>query len=104
MPPSVTYGIDKNPHGRWVVTSPKGTLWKTTYPSRAAAEKAVAYIEGRFGGPGSSPPTEKSQTTSPSSSPGDQFEELDEAPDTGHDRAILGIPPKITPDEDTEGW
>ncbi len=49
------YGIMKNEAGRYIVTSPKGKPWKTTYPTRAAAEKGVAYVEGRFGGGGSSP-------------------------------------------------
>lgn len=35
---------------RFVVTSPKGKKWKTTYASLEAADKAIAYIEGRYGG------------------------------------------------------
>ena len=70
--------------GRYVVTSPKGKRWKTTYASMAAAEKGVAYVESRFsGGTGvvtSSPPTE--------------------SPDTSAERKKLGIPE--IPIE--EGW
>lgn len=43
------YSVRKNSKGRIVVTNPKGKDWKTTYSSPDAAEKAIAYIEGRFG-------------------------------------------------------
>lgn len=36
-------------NGRWFVTSPKGKVWKTSYKDQPAAEKAIAYIQGRFG-------------------------------------------------------
>ena len=49
----MVYSIEER-GGRFVVISPKGKKWKTTYASRAAAEKGVAYVEGRFGGSGSS--------------------------------------------------
>lgn len=45
----MSYSTRKNAKGRIVVTSPKGKDWKTTYSSQGAADKAVAYIEGRFG-------------------------------------------------------
>ncbi len=76
------YGIDKNDRGRWIVTSPKGKKWKTTYVSREAAEKGVAYVEGRFGGAGSTTPPKVETGT------------LDESPDTAEERILLGIPPK----------
>ena len=63
--------------GRFVVTSPKGKTWKTTYPSRAAAKKGVAYVENRFGGGGG-------PTTEVTSTPDD---------DTAAERKELGIPP-----------
>jgi len=47
----MAYSVAKNANGRFVVTSPAGKDWKTTYPSQAAADKAIAYIEGRFGAP-----------------------------------------------------
>jgi len=34
---------------RFTVTSPAGKTWKTTYPSEASANKAISYIESRFG-------------------------------------------------------
>ncbi len=71
------YTIDKI-EGRWRVASPKGKLWKTTYPTRAAAEKGVAYVESRFAG-GSEP----SLVTSTASS---------DSPDTADERRKLGIP------------
>jgi len=36
--------------GRFLVTSPAGKTWKTSYASEAAADKAITYIENRFGG------------------------------------------------------
>jgi len=36
-------------NGRWFVTSPKGKVWKTSYKDQPAADKAISYIEGRFG-------------------------------------------------------
>ncbi len=78
--------------GRYVVTSPKGKTWKTDYPSQPAAEKAIAYIEGRFS---SAPP---SRTVPPPS------EVADNDPDTSKERELLGIPPKDREEDDTEGW
>ncbi len=57
------YSTRKNSKGRIVVTSPKGKDWKTSYSSQAAADKAIAYIEGRFGSDAPSSPA------SPRSSP-----------------------------------
>lgn len=71
--------------GRFVVTSPKGKTWKTTYPSRSAAEDGVAYVESRFAGDSSSP-----KDSSPS----------EESPDTSAERKKLGIPQIET----EEGW
>ena len=70
--------------GRFVVTSPKGKVWKTTYGSRAAAEKGVAYVESRFAGGSSETPAEGT----------------DESPDTSDERKMLGIPQIET----GEGW
>ncbi len=47
---------------RFRVTSPSGKTWKTTYPSSDAADKAIAYIEARFGGT-SSPEAPKDSAT-----------------------------------------
>ena len=88
------YGIALNSSGRYEVTSPKGKTWKTTYASQEAAEKGVSYVQGRFG-----------QTTTqeaPISSPEETI--VEGGADTAAERARLGIPPKVTPDEDTEGW
>lgn len=41
------YSIEKS-GGRYVVTSPKGRKWKTTYSSRTAAEKGISYVQSRF--------------------------------------------------------
>ena len=90
----MAYGIAKNTHGRYVVTSPKGKAWKTTYPTREAAEKGVAYVEGRFGGSGSSP-----REAAPAK--GEYGE------DTAQERKDLGVPPKRTEEEDEAleaGW
>ncbi len=43
------YSVAKNEKGRWQVVTPKGKTWKTTYATSAAADKAIAYIESRFG-------------------------------------------------------
>jgi len=59
----MAYTVAKNASGRFVVTSPAGKEWKTTYPSSASADKAIAYIEGRFGEPPAS------SAPSPSSAP-----------------------------------
>ena len=67
------------------MTSPKGKRWKTTYPSMAAAEKGVAYVESRFAGGSSG-------TVSPPSTR--------ESPDTSVERKKLGIPELVT----EEGW
>lgn len=75
---------------RFVVTSPKGKQWKTTYPSLEAAQKAVAYVEGRFGGSGIS------VTPAPAAE--------EEDPDTSKERTSLGIPARPGPEDDTEGW
>ncbi len=45
------YTVAQNEKGRWQVISPKGKTWKTTYASRAAADKGISYIEGRYGTP-----------------------------------------------------
>ena len=98
MPPSMTYDIVPHPkkEGRHrVINAGTGKVWKTDYGSVEAARKAIAYIEGRFGGDGSSP------SSTPASTPSSN---LDDDPDTSKERAALGIPPKVTPDEDTEGW
>ncbi len=84
----MAYSISKD-GGRFSVTSPKGKLWKTTYASVEAAEKAVAYIEGRFAGDSSLP-------GQPSIS--------EESSDTSAERKKLGIPLLPANDEDTEGW
>ncbi len=63
----MVYSVAKNAKGRFVVTSPAGKEWKTTYASSAAADKAIAYIEGRFGQPALAP-------SAPSPSP--QAEEI----------------------------
>ena len=68
------------------MTSPKGKRWKTTYATRAAAEKGVAYVESRFGGGGS-----PSSDTRPSTA---------SDPDTEAERKKLGIPVLDT----EEGW
>lgn len=60
------YGIESI-EGRFHVTSPKGKLWKTTYKSKAAAQKAVAYIEGRFGGGSTTPPASSDGVMIPTS-------------------------------------
>ena len=73
--------------GRFTVTSSKGKKWKTTYPTMAAAKKAVAYVESRFAG-GSGP----SAVGSPPSA---------ESPDTSAERKKLGIP---LLEEAEEGW
>ena len=59
----MAYSIEENASGRFVVISPKGRKWKTTYATRAAAEKGVSYVEGRFGGSGSSAREEESAMT-----------------------------------------
>ncbi len=77
---SVPYAIAQNERGRFVVTSPKGKTWKTTYAKREAAEKGIAYVESRFAGGSVSaniPPREEA-----------------ESPDTAEERMRLGIPPK----------
>ncbi len=73
------YAVAKK-DGRYVVTSPAGKTWKTTYPSRAGAEKGVSYVESRFGG--------ASPAASPSSS------SIVDSPDTAEERKALGIAPK----------
>lgn len=79
---------------RFTVTSPKGKVWKTTYPSRAAAEKGVAYVESRFS---SLPPSPVS--------PDEQGGGLFDSEDTTEERVALGVPAKRSVEEDeTEGW
>ncbi len=56
------YSVAKNEKGRWQVVTPKGKTWKTTYATSAAADKAIAYIEARFGGT-SSPEAPKASAT-----------------------------------------
>jgi len=51
----VPYSVARNEKGRWQVISPKGKTWKTTYQSQGAADKAIAYIQGRFSGNSSAP-------------------------------------------------
>jgi len=58
----MAYTVAKNAKGRFVVTNPAGKAWKTTYPSSAAADKAVSYIQGRFGDPPASSAPSPSQT------------------------------------------
>ncbi len=65
------YSVAKNEKGRWQVISPKGKTWKTTYASSAAADKAIQYIEGRFG-------SGTSATASPRPSPQMSSTELPE--------------------------
>ncbi len=74
------YAISES-DGRYVVTSPKGKKWKTTYASRAAAEKGVAYVESRFGRAPSRILPETPSEKSP------------DAEDTVAERKALGIPP-----------
>ncbi len=74
---------------RFQVVSPKGKTWKTTYPSEEAAEKAIAYIQGRFT-PSDAPPAVQAE------SPADG--------DTSVERKKLGIPPRPGDEADTEGW
>ena len=84
------YSVRENEKGRFVVTSPKGKDWKTTYPSRASADKAIAYIEGRFGAsPSPAPPSEATPTGDAGTAEAD----------TSAERRALGIPPV----EDEEG-
>lgn len=93
----MVYSIEER-GGRFVVISPKGKKWKTTYASRAAAEKGVAYVEGRFGGSGSSP------RAAPLTSGPDL---IDTETDTAEERRALGIPPKLTEEEEEAaeaGW
>jgi len=85
------YAIELNSAGRYVVTNPKGKTWKTTYPSQEAAEKATAYIEGRFSAPGT-------QESAPEPASGA------DSPDTSVERKLLGIPPLQGETDDTEGW
>ena len=95
---AMPYSIEQNSSGRYIVISPKGKKWKTTYPTRAAAEKAVAYVEGRFGGSGSSP------RAAPLTSGPDL---IDTETDTAEERRALGIPPKLTEEEEEAaeaGW
>lgn len=73
--------------GRYFVTSPKGKTWKTTYPSQAAAEKGVAYVESRFSGGSSKVPVPQ----------------VEESPDTAAERKALGIPPRPAPEEEDTG-
>ncbi len=81
---------------RYVVISPKGKQWKTTYATRAAAEKGVAYVESRF-----TPPSPSSASRAGTSA----TEELFDSEDTASERKALGIPTKrVAEDEDTEGW
>lgn len=96
----MAYSIDQNPAGRFIVTSPKGKAWKTTYATRQAAEKAVAYIEGRFGEGGSSPatPTPSSSLDQGEDLPPQSMEEADA------ERVSLGIPPAKRNEPDTQGW
>ena len=82
--------------GRYFVSSPKGKTWKTTYASQAAAQKAISYIEGRY-----SAPPGIVEAAPASILDGD---DLDDAPDTTHDRKVLNIPPRPGPEDDTEGW
>ena len=84
------YSVRENEKGRFVVTSPKGKDWKTTYGTKAAADKAIAYIEGRFGA--SSPRAPPSEAT-PTGDAG-----TSEA-DTSAERRALGVPQV----EDEEG-
>ena len=88
MPGTMVYSIEER-GGRFIVISPKGKKWKTTYASRGAAEKGVAYVEGRFGGSGSS-----AREAAPA--------QADESPED--ERKRLGIPPRVGDEEDTEGW
>ena len=88
------YSIDRNPAGRFTVTSPKGKIWKKTFASLEAAQKGVEYIEGRYGGRGSS-----ATIPAPSSSPAPE-----NSPDTKEERLALGIPEKPGESDDTEGW
>lgn len=83
----MSYSIVKNSKGRYVVTSEKGKVWKTTYASKAAAQKGIAYVEGRFGG----------GTGMPAST-------AFESPDTSAERAALGISPKKTGVKDPEAF
>ena len=81
--------------GRWFPLKANGKPYKQGHASKAQAEaalaKAQAYWASRAGPP-----------SAPSTSP--EPDDLDNDPDTSHDRQVLGIPPKVTPDEDTEGW
>lgn len=89
----MAYSISKNAKGRFVVTSPAGKTWKTTYPSSASAEKAVAYVTSRFGGEGGLRvgPAESENVPAENS-------------DTTEERILKGIPAKPDEGEDTEGW
>ena len=89
------YDIVPHPtkEGRFrVVNSGTGKVWKTDYATAAGAAKAIAYIEGRFSAPG----TQESPLVAPTDGA--------DIADTAAERVRLGIPPKVTPDEDTEGW
>ena len=88
----MAYSVVPHPKkpGRFRVISAKGKVWKTDYASVPAAEKAIAYIEGRFGA--SSPKAPPSEAT-PTGDAGTA-----EA-DTSAERRALGIPQV----EDEEG-
>lgn len=62
------YSVVPNEKGRFTVVSPKGKTWKTTYPTEAAALKAIDYIQGRFGGS----PTASAKPTAPTHSAGQE--------------------------------
>ncbi len=87
----MAYSVAVNEKGRYQVISPKGKTWKTTYASQAAADKAIAYIEGRFSSPGA--PRSEAEISLP-----------DAGPDTTAERLALGIPAKDREEDDTEGW
>ena len=94
MPLSMAYTIEESKGGRYFVRSPAGKTWKTTYPNRTSAEKAIAYVEKRFGG------TSSSGTSDPPTTSG-------YGEDTAQERKDLGVPPLKTEEEEESaeaGW